>query len=831
MSRQVTADRATDKPSGCTRYEPDLAAGVLASEQTVLRLLTRSTPLPELLAEVCRRAETLLGEGASCSILVLDSDGVTVRVGAAPSLPAQFSASIDGAVIGPAMGSCGTAMFERRLVVVDDIEHDPLWANFRHLALPFGLRACWSVPFEDDAGHVLGAFGVYYREVRRPDESEQELLREIGNSVGLAVHQDAIRKRLAQSEEHHRLVVDHLNEGIVVQSRDGIVLACNPSARRMLRATDDVIGQGIYTVMRAAYWEDGSHVEPGDRPTERVLRSGKPLVGVTLRLELTCGESIWVTENLVPIVKPGETEPGAVLISFNDISAVRAARAQLQQLATRDSLTGLYNRAYLADRMSERLTPREIGAGEPTASDASVPEMAVPKPPAPEPAAHGPAAPKPPAPEPAAHGPAVPKPPAPEPAAHGPAVPKPPAPGPAASKLAVLFVDLDGFKKVNDIAGHEAGDALLRSVAERLSACVRSEDTLARVGGDEFVIVTGDYADASFLTALAQRVLDTIARPFAVGGNEYYLGASIGISLFPDDGRDAPTLMRNADSAMYDAKQRGRNNFQFFTAELSQRLQRRFAIEQSLRRALLADELSIAYQPIVEGATGRIVGAEALLRWHNGELGNVSPAEFIPVAEDTGLIVDIGRWVLENACRQAVEWRGTLIPHLMIAVNLSPRQISGELIDHVGSSLERAGLDPSALELEITEGVLMSDTDTVMPLLSALARMGVRISVDDFGTGYSSLSYLKRFPLHCLKVDRSFVAGLPAHRDAVAITHAVVAMAHSLGMNVTAEGVETHEQAAFLRSIGCERQQGYLFGRPAAADEFAREAQRLGGGI
>ncbi|MEM5386306.1 EAL domain-containing protein [Paraburkholderia phymatum] len=786
MSRQVTADRATDKPSGCTRYEPDLAAGVLASEQTVLRLLTRSTPLPELLAEVCRRAETLLGVGASCSILVLDSDGVTVRVGAAPSLPAQFSASIDGAMIGPATGSCGTAMFERRLVVVDDIEHDPLWANFRDLALPFGLRACWSVPFEDDAGHVLGAFGVYYRDVRRPDESEQELLREIGNSVGLAVHQDAIRKRLAQSEEHHRLVVDHLNEGIVVQSREGIVLACNPSARRMLRATDDVIGQGIYTVMRAAFWEDGSHVEPGDRPTERVLRSGKPLVGVTLRLELTCGESIWVTENLVPIVKPGETEPGAVLISFNDISAVRAARAQLQQLATRDSLTGLYNRAYLADRMSERLAPRETGAGQPAASDAFVPESSV---------------------------------------------PEPSARQPALSKLAVLFVDLDGFKKVNDIAGHEAGDALLRSVAERLSGCVRGEDTLARVGGDEFVIVTGDYADASFLTALAQRVLDTIAQPFAVGGNEYYLGASIGISLFPDDGRDAPTLMRNADSAMYDAKQRGRNNFQFFTAELRQRLQRRFAIEQSLRRALLADELSLAYQPIVEGATGRIVGAEALLRWHNGELGNVSPAEFIPVAEDTGLIVDIGRWVLENACRQAVEWRGTLIPHLMIAVNLSPRQISGELIDDVGSSLERAGLDPSALELEITEGVLMSDTDTVMPLLSALARMGVRISVDDFGTGYSSLSYLKRFPLHSLKVDRSFVAGLPAHRDAVAITHAVVAMAHSLGMNVTAEGVETYEQSAFLRSIGCERQQGYLFGRPAAAGEFAREAQRLRAGI
>ena len=771
MSRQVTADIATDKPAGRTRHGTDLAAEVLASEQSVLRLLTRSTPLPELLAEVCRRAETLLGEGAQCSILVLDMDGVTVRVGAAPSLPRQYSASIDGMRIGPCAGSCGTAMYERRLVIVEDIGNDPLWADYQHLALPLGLHACWSVPFEDDAGQVLGAFGVYYDRQRRPNDDEQALLREIGQSVGLAVHQDLMRKRLAESEEHHRLVVDHLNEGIVVQSREGIVLACNPSARRMLRATGEVIGQEIYKVIRAAYWDDGTRVETSDQPTRRVLRTGRPVVGMTLRLELMGGGSIWITENVVPIFKPGEIEPGAVLISFNDISAVQAARAQLQHLATRDSLTGLYNRAYLADRMSELLAPHAGPAYE-----------------------------------------------------RG----KPPA---AVRKLAVLFVDLDGFKKVNDIAGHEAGDALLCSVAARLAACVRGEDTLARVGGDEFVIATGDYGDTSFLTSLAQQVLDTIAQPFAVGGNEYYLGASIGISLYPDDGRDAQTLMRNADSAMYDAKQRGRNNFQFFTAELSQRLQRRFAIEQSLRRALVADELSLAYQPIVEGETGRIVGAEALLRWYNAELGQVSPVEFIPVAEDTGLIIDIGRWVLENACRQAVEWRRTITPHLMIAVNLSPRQINGELIGHVASSLEQAGLEPSALELEITEGVLMSDSDAVMPLLTTLARMGVRISVDDFGTGYSSLSYLKRFPLHSLKVDRSFVAGLPAHRDAVAITHAVVAMAHSLGMNVTAEGVETSEQSDFLRSIGCERQQGYLFGRPVVPGEFAREAQRLQAGV
>ena len=742
-------------PEG-THYRPDLAEGVLASERTVLRLITRNTPLPELLAEVCRRAEALLGEGASCSILLLDPDGVHVRVGGAPSLPAHFSAAIDGVAIGPNVGSCGTAMYERRMVAVDDIETDPLWADFKHLALPLGLRACWSVPFENDTGAVLGAFAVYHRASRRPSEEEETVLRDISHSVGLAVHQDAMARRLAHSEEHNRLVVEHLNEGIVVQSRAGVVLACNPSAQRILRASPQLIGHDIQTVMVRAYHEDGSIISDADRPTARVLATGKPVLGVTIGLELTDGEMIWITENVVPIVKPGDTEPSSVLISFTDIGPVREAQRQLKFLATRDSLTGLYNRAYLTERMRDLCAPG--GA-------ARVGDLA---------------------------------------------------------RVAVLFVDLDGFKKVNDTAGHEAGDALLCSVAERLSACVRLDDTLARVGGDEFVIVVSAYEDADHLIMLARHILDMIAVPFAVADYEYYLGASIGISLFPEDGQDVATLIRNADSAMYYAKQRGRNNFQFFTAELNQHLQRRFTIEQSLRRALAADELSLVYQPIVDSQFGRTIGAEALLRWYNSELGNVSPVEFIPVAEDAGLIVEIGDWVLARACEQVAQWRRTLAPELIVAVNLSPRQFNDGLVERIERCLVRSGLEPAALELEITERLLMSDSDTVLPMLSALNGMGVRISVDDFGTGYSSLSYLKRFPLHNLKIDRSFVAGLPDHRDSIAITQAVVAMAHSLGMNVTAEGVETAEQAAFLRSINCDKQQGYLYSRPVGANAYAR---------
>ena len=732
----------------------------------MLRLITRNTPLPELLDEVCRRAEALLGDGACCSILLLDPDGVHVRVGGAPSLPPAFSAAIEGAAIGPRAGSCGTAMYERRLVIVDDIETDPLWENFRAFALPHGLRACWSVPFENDAGIVLGAFAVYYRATRRPTPEAEAMLRDIGSSVGLAVHQDEMAQRLAHSEERHRLVVDHLSEGIVVQSRSGLVLACNPSAQRMLHVTPQVVGRSMQTLMTRAFSEDGSVIGESNRPVAQVFATGKPMLGVTIGLELTSGEVVWITENVVPILRPGESEPDSVLISFSDIGPVREAQRQLKYLATRDSLTGLYNRAYLTERMRDLFAPRAI--------DDNGGELA---------------------------------------------------------SVAVLFVDLDGFKKVNDTAGHEAGDALLCSVAERLSACVGRGDTLARVGGDEFVIVASACGNTGELIGLAHRVLDMIAVPFAVAGNEYYLGASIGISLFPEDGQDVATLMRNADSAMYHAKQRGRNNFQFFTAELNQHLQRRFTIEQSLRRALAANELSLVYQPIVDSQSGRTIGAEALLRWYNGELGNVSPGEFIPVAEDAGLIVEIGDWVLEHACEQVAQWRRTLAPHLIVAVNLSPRQFNDGLLERIERCLAQSGLEPAALELEITERLLMSDSDTVLPMLSALNVMGVRVSVDDFGTGYSSLSYLKRFPLHNLKIDRSFVAGLPDHRDSVAITQAVVAMAHSLGMNVTAEGVETAEQAAFLRAIDCDKQQGYLYSRPVGASAYARtlyDAQMIG---
>ncbi|MDO8651938.1 MAG: EAL domain-containing protein [Undibacterium sp.] len=388
-------------------------------------------------------------------------------------------------------------------------------------------------------------------------------------------------------------------------------------------------------------------------------------------------------------------------------------------------------------------------------------------------------------------------------------------------KVAVLFLDLDRFKNVNDTAGHAAGDTLLCDVATRLNSCIRTTDMLVRLGGDEFVIVAEDFDNALHLKDLAERVLARMREPFMIDSNEYHLGSSIGISIFPHDASDGPTLLRCADSAMYLAKESGRNNYQFFTTELNVRAQHRYALEKNLRRALTEQEFLVYYQPKVCLKTSRIVGAEALIRWQMPDLGLIPPNEFIPISEEIGLILPIGRWVLEQSCRQAKIWREKFSPDLVISVNISPKQFQDpSLLQFIQQVLSNIGLPGQALQLEITEGLLMGEAELLLPVFNAIKKLGVSISLDDFGTGFSSLSYLQRFPIDNLKIDRSFIRDIPQNQDSVVLTRAIIAMANALGMSVTAEGVEKADQMFFLTDSGCQEMQGFYFSKPLPVSDF-----------
>ena len=407
--------------------------------------------------------------------------------------------------------------------------------------------------------------------------------------------------------------------------------------------------------------------------------------------------------------------------------------------------------------------------------------------------------------------------------------------------LALLFLDLDRFKMINDTLGHEAGDMLLKEAGDRLHMCVRSSDYVAsarndkmqsaisRLGGDEFTLILRDLDDAQDAGRIASRILERFAQPFQIEGREVFTSTSIGVAIHPIDGNDVDTLLRNADAAMYHAKDRGRNNFQFYTDAMNVKALRRLDIENNLRRAIQRGELSVVYQPKRDTVSGLVQSVEALVRWDNAELGKVRPNEFIQVAEESGLIVPIGEWILRTACAQQRSWMDAGFDPVVMSVNLSSYQIRAQrFAELLAGVLQETGAEPRHVELEITESAIMRYEDLSIRTLGEIKQIGVRLALDDFGTGYSSLSYLKRFPIDALKIDRAFVSDVTTDPDDAAITRAIVAMAKNLGLYVIAEGVETEEQEAFLREIGCDGMQGFRIGPPVTADEAVSFLRRLG---
>ncbi|OAI22843.1 MULTISPECIES: EAL domain-containing protein [Methylomonas] len=391
------------------------------------------------------------------------------------------------------------------------------------------------------------------------------------------------------------------------------------------------------------------------------------------------------------------------------------------------------------------------------------------------------------------------------------------------SKLALMFLDLDRFKLINDTLGHRLGDLLLQATSDRLKSTVRGNDVLARLGGDEFIVLLNDITHSDDVARIAQKTIDILTQPFTLEGNDLVVTASVGISVFPDDGKDSHTLLMNADTAMYLAKERGKNNYQFYTLAMTERSLERMTVERGLRRALAERELRLHFQVQIDSVSGLATGAEALVRWQHPEWGLVYPDRFITVAEETGLIVQVGAWVLREACLQAKAWIENGGPFASVAVNVSARQfLEANLFQTVRDILSETGLNPNALELEITESAVMQNPESTLQVLRQFQALGVRLSIDDFGTGYSNLTYLYRFPVQSVKIDRSFVIGLADDGSSKTLVRAIVALAHELRLSVVVEGVETAEQLAFLTAQGCDSLQGYLFSRPVSAEQFSQ---------
>ncbi len=1019
------------------------AEALLIGQERVMEMVAAGTPLPETLTALIRIIEAQ-SPGMLGSILLLDKDGIHVRHGAAPSLPAEFVAAVDDQPIGPCAGSCGTAAYRKEAVFVEDIATDPLWADYKTIALPHGLHASWSTPIFSAQQCVLGTFAMYYRQPGLPQSEHLKLIDAATHIAAIAISRQRNEEVLRESEARYRLLFEYAPDGIVIADPQSYYLDANASICQMLgysrgefiglRASDIVVQTEIQHIQPALQaiktnhdyqreWQfrrkDGSiftaDVMATTMPdgnllglirdvTERKINEARiqrltnlyaalsqcnqAIVRCTSEAELfpqICRDAVnfggmkmaWIgmldatTKQVKPVASFGAgleyLDEHKISIDQNDPtgrgplgSAIRNNQISWHQDFQGDPTAIWHQRAIKFGWASVASLPLHrkgvvIGAftlyaGEKNAFDEMAQKLLI------EMAMDidfaldnfrkederkraeeelriseqqlrtiietepecvkivgktgkllemNPA------------GLAMLEVDSIEQArqhslldfilpehhdsfiglhkqvmngkdailefeiigsqgtrrwleTH--AAPLRDAKGEIVSllgvtrditerkrakdriqylanfdaltglpnrtqlddrlkyalglakrsggHLAIMFVDIDRFKDINDTLGHSIGDAFLVEVAKRLQSVLREEDTVSRLGGDEFILMLPGN-DAKGAAQVAQKLLEVIAEPCQIAQYDLTVTASIGIALYPDDGVDLETLSKNADTAMYRAKQEGRADYRFFTAEMQARAARNLQLINALRHALARDQFQLHYQPQVSMRDGRIIGAEALLRWQHPELGDVSPAEFIPVAEDSGLILSIGEWVLRTAVKQLKHWIDSGLLPMVIAVNLSAVQFRHpSLLDLVSHIFIEAQLLPEYLELELTEGVAMHDPQGAIAVMNKLHERGIRMSIDDFGTGYSSLNYLKKFKVYKLKIDQSFVRDINSDQEDRAIVSAIISMAKSLGLQTIAEGVETAEQLAFLREQGCDEAQGYYYSKPLSAPQF-----------
>ena len=726
-----------------------------AGQNAILERIAVNSPLPEVLQATVTLIESQFPR-CMCSILLISSDGMHLCKGAAVKLPDAYLQSFDGAEIGSKNGSCGTAAYQKRRIIVTDIETDPLWDNYRADAMQYGLRACWSSPIISSDHLVIGTFAVYHLEPHIPSDEELELVDACSHILGIAIERH-------NSQEHLRLLesgISRLNDIVMITesvSADYIghrIIYVNEAFERITGFShEDVIGKSPNIL-------HGSNTQAEElAKISQAFRETKPVHTELIHYKKS-GDEIWMELDIVPISDEIGLNTHWVAV-MRDITQRKQTEMKIQQLAFYDSMTGLPNRQLLIDRLKQRLSSssRSHHSG------------------------------------------------------------------------ALLFIDLDNFKSLNDTHGHDVGDMLLVEVARRIVNCVRDSDTVGRLGGDEFVVIINELDEnlreaAIQASTVSEKILLSFKKPFQLNHYIHHTTPSIGVTLF---NHDAPTsveeLLRRADLAMYKAKDSGRNTFRFFDPQMEALVRERVALEADLHLGILNDQFVLHFQPQLNQERC-IVGAEALIRWNHPHRGLVMPGHFIQMAEDSGLILQIGDWVLATACKQLLLWaKDAHTASLVLSVNVSPRQyLQADFVDKVITLVDMTGIDPTKLKLELTESMLVENIEDIIAKMTALKARGIGFSLDDFGTGYSSLSYLKRLPLDQLKIDQSFVRDIMIDSNDASIVNTIIALGLSLGLEVLAEGVETEEQMQFLLSHGCHAFQGYLFSKPMPVDGFELQA-------
>jgi len=710
---------------------------------TILEQLATNKPLFNILEALVLGVEQI-NPTMVCSIVLLDDEGKHLLESVAPNLPDFYNQAIKGAEIGIGVGSCGTAAFTGKPIIVEDIATHPYWAPYKELAAKAGLRACWSQPILSSLNKVLGTFAIYHHETITPTAPDIYLIEQSAKLASIAIErrQNDMDLRIAATAFDSQ-------EGIIVTDANCTILRVNGAFTAISGYTaEDVVGQNM------------SILQSGQAATEFYQT-----VWQSLSLSGSWEGEVWNRR------KNGEIYPEHLIITavkdqngiianyvatLTDITLRKEAVDKIEQLAFYDPLTGLPNRRLLQDRL-----PLAFAASHRSGRQG-----------------------------------------------------------------ALLFIDMDNFKTLNDTLGHDMGDLLLQQVSQRLKSCVREGDTVARFGGDEFVVLLEDVSGQTLDTAtqaeiVGNNIIAVLNQPYQLDAHEHHSTPSIGVTLFNGQEQSSEELLKQADIAMYQAKTSGRNALCFFDPQMQAIITAHVALEEDLRLALKEEQFILYYQPQVRH-TGEIIGAEVLIRWQHPRRGLVSPTEFIPLAEETRLILSIGEWVLKKACAQLKRWEAHAhTRHLQLAVNVSASQFhQTDFVGQVQQILQVNAINPTQLKLELTESLVLDDIDDTILKMNALRKIGVRFSMDDFGTGYSSLSSLKKLPLDQLKIDRSFVRDISIDQDNTVIVETIIAMANKLNMQVIAEGVETEGQRAFLEQHNCLLFQGYLFSKPVPVEQF-----------